>query len=61
MVWIVVVVMVVVRIIATIVAITPMRRVVTHIPVPVVPRVVRIAPHSVVEWRRVYTPAIYPR
>ena len=56
----VVMMMVVVWIVATIVAITPVIRVVAHIPVPVVPRVVRVSPHSVVEWRGIETPTIYP-
>ena len=43
-----------------IVAKTPMIRVVAHIPIPVVPRVVGVSPHSVVEWRAIYSPSIYP-
>ena len=59
MMWMIVAV--IVWIIACIIAIAPVIRVVAHIPIPVVPRVVRIAPHSAVVWRRVTTPAIYPR
>lgn len=36
-------------------------RAVTHIPIPVVPRVVRITPPRVVEGAYVVAPAIYPR
>ena len=43
-----------------IVAIAPIR-VIADIPVPIVPRVVRVAIPRVVEWVYVYVPAVVPR
>ena len=62
MVRITIVWMVVAWIVTWIVAriVAPMVWVVAHIPVPVVPRVVRIAPHCIVEWRGVETPTKCP-
>jgi hypothetical protein len=57
MMWVVMVV----RIISRIVAIAPVIRVVVHIPIPIIPRIVRITPHCVVTWGIVTTPTINPR
>ena len=56
---VVMMVMVVMRIISTPVPII-IERIVAHIPVPIIPRVVRITPHRVVEWIHTVAPAIVP-
>jgi hypothetical protein len=55
----VVVMMVVMRIISTPIPII-VERIVAHIPVPIIPRVVGITPHRVVEWIHTIAPAIVP-